>query len=65
MLLDDTDRVPHIFLITDGSVEDERSICSSMKISIANRGAIAPRIHTLGLGKFYLSCIFVISIIVS
>lgn len=57
MLSDSINVVPHIFLITDGSVEDEKIICSSIRTRVAkaNRGAITPRISTFGLGKFQMS----------
>ncbi|KAF5176287.1 Inter alpha-trypsin inhibitor, heavy chain [Thalictrum thalictroides] len=52
MLSNTSDTVPLIFLITDGSVEDERDICNFMKKQLANRGSISPRISTFGIGKF-------------
>ena len=41
--------ISHICVITDGAVEDERSICSAMKARISNK-ASAPKISTFGLG---------------
>ncbi|KAJ6844963.1 inter alpha-trypsin inhibitor, heavy chain 4-like [Iris pallida] len=46
------DSLPHIFLITDGSVEDERDICGAMRTQVANRGSMAPRISSFGIGTF-------------
>ncbi|KAJ0247805.1 Inter-alpha-trypsin inhibitor heavy chain-like protein [Hirschfeldia incana] len=44
--------VPMIFLVTDGSVEDERHICNVMKKRLASGGSVSRRIHTFGLGVF-------------
>ncbi|XP_010261798.1 PREDICTED: inter alpha-trypsin inhibitor, heavy chain 4-like [Nelumbo nucifera] len=44
--------IPLVFLITDGSVEDERHICQVMKTSLTNRGSISPRICTFGIGAY-------------
>ncbi|XP_078430964.1 inter-alpha-trypsin inhibitor heavy chain-like protein [Wolffia australiana] len=44
--------IPHICIITDGAVEDERSICSAMKAYISKRGKLCPRISTFGIGSF-------------
>ncbi|GMP36973.1 hypothetical protein CsSME_00008893 [Camellia sinensis var. sinensis] len=52
MLADTRDSIPVIFLITDGSVEDERHICDVMKSHLTNRGSICPRIYTFGIGTF-------------
>ncbi|XP_008782726.3 inter alpha-trypsin inhibitor, heavy chain 4-like isoform X1 [Phoenix dactylifera] len=52
LLFDARDSVPHIFLITDGSVEDERDICSTMRTRVANRGSMSPRISTFGVGSY-------------
>ncbi|PIA27616.1 hypothetical protein AQUCO_07600054v1 [Aquilegia coerulea] len=52
MLSNTSDTVPLIFLITDGSVEDERHICDVMKKHMENKGPISPRISTFGIGKF-------------
>nr|XP_029123844.1 von Willebrand factor A domain-containing protein DDB_G0292740 isoform X2 [Elaeis guineensis] len=46
------DSAPHIFLITDGSVEDERDICSTMRTHVAKRGSMSPRISTFGVGSY-------------
>ncbi|KAM7253638.1 hypothetical protein ACFE04_021792 [Oxalis oulophora] len=51
LLSDTTDSVPLIFLITDGTVEDEREICKYAKEQLAaNRSSISPRICTFGIG---------------
>jgi hypothetical protein len=47
------DALPQIYLMTDGSVEDEHNICQTMKTEIVNRGSKSPRISTFGLGKFW------------
>ncbi|PAN14798.1 hypothetical protein PAHAL_2G445300 [Panicum hallii] len=44
------DALPQIYLITDGSVDDEHNICQTMKTEITNRGSKSPRISTFGLG---------------
>uniref|UniRef100_A0A2N9I5N7 VWFA domain-containing protein n=1 Tax=Fagus sylvatica TaxID=28930 RepID=A0A2N9I5N7_FAGSY len=44
--------VPIIFLVTDGSVEDERHICDTMKNSLRDGRPICPRIYTFGIGSF-------------
>lgn len=43
--------IPLIFLITDGSVEDERHICNVVEGHLSNGGLICPRICTFGIGK--------------
>ncbi|MQL87712.1 hypothetical protein Taro_020264, partial [Colocasia esculenta] len=50
MLSNDVNSIPHICLITDGAVENERSICSTMTTYIKSRYPIAPRISTFGIG---------------
>jgi hypothetical protein len=45
------DALPQIYLITDGSVDDEHNICQTMKTEITNRGSKSPRISTFGLGN--------------
>ena len=49
------DALPQIYLITDGSVDDEHNICQTMKTEITNRGSKCPRISTFGLGNI-LEC---------
>ncbi|KAJ3673168.1 hypothetical protein LUZ60_006542 [Juncus effusus] len=44
--------LPNIFLVTDGSVEEERDICSNLKNQLKNSGSISPRISTFGIGSF-------------
>ncbi|XP_042484181.1 uncharacterized protein LOC122064532 [Macadamia integrifolia] len=51
MLSNTRDSIPLIFLITDGSVEDERHICDVMKSNLTNRGSMAPRIFSFGIGS--------------
>ncbi|KAM1174027.1 hypothetical protein ACFX13_027284 [Malus domestica] len=43
---------PIIFLVTDGSVQDERQICDAMKKRLTEAGPIAPRMYTFGIGTF-------------
>ncbi|KAF5743034.1 hypothetical protein HS088_TW09G01096 [Tripterygium wilfordii] len=43
--------VPIIFLVTDGTVEDERQICDFAK-SQPSKGSIKPRIYTFGIGTY-------------
>ncbi|KAK6152033.1 hypothetical protein DH2020_014668 [Rehmannia glutinosa] len=52
MLSDSRNSIPIIFLITDGSVEDERQICDIVKSQLTNRKNVSPRIYTLGIGIF-------------
>eukprot|EP00268_Persea_americana_P016698 TRINITY_DN17925_c0_g1_i4.p1 TRINITY_DN17925_c0_g1~~TRINITY_DN17925_c0_g1_i4.p1 ORF type:complete len:720 (+),score=86.74 TRINITY_DN17925_c0_g1_i4:439-2598(+) len=52
MLSNCHDSVPHIFLITDGAVEDERNICQTMKTNITSRGSMSPCISTFGIGSY-------------
>lgn len=52
MLSDVQDSLPLIFLITDGSVENERDICDTMKSCLSNCKSIGPRIHTFGIGAY-------------
>jgi hypothetical protein len=47
--------IPHIFLITDGTTEDERDICANMRTQIANSKPISPRISTFGIGNVHMS----------
>lgn len=42
--------VPIIFLVTDGTVEDERQICAMVKNHMINGESICPRIYTFGIG---------------
>ncbi|CAH1425411.1 unnamed protein product [Lactuca virosa] len=44
--------IPLIFLITDGTVEDEREICNMMKFSHVDGGLSSPRIFTFGIGSY-------------
>ncbi|KAL8128578.1 hypothetical protein V2J09_017733 [Rumex salicifolius] len=46
------DSLPLIFLITDGSVENERTICNTIKSRLSNCKSIGPRIHTFGIGAY-------------
>nr|KJB65322.1 hypothetical protein B456_010G089800 [Gossypium raimondii] len=41
--------IPMVFLVTDGTVEDERKICEWMDKRMKNGGSLCPRIHTLGI----------------
>lgn len=52
MLSDAQSSVPIIFLVTDGTVEDEREICDMIKNHTSNGESIAPRIYTFGIGSF-------------
>lgn len=49
MLSDARRSVPIIFLVTDGTVEDERQTCDMIKNGIRGE-SIFPRIYTLGIG---------------
>ncbi|KAG0499484.1 hypothetical protein HPP92_004175 [Vanilla planifolia] len=53
MLLPNTkDSIPYIFLVTDGTVEDERDICLVAKSHLRNAGSMSPRICTFGIGSY-------------
>ncbi|KAF8388713.1 hypothetical protein HHK36_025393 [Tetracentron sinense] len=52
MLSNNCNSIPLIFLITDGSVEDERHICDVMRSHMTDRGSICPRISTFGIGSY-------------
>ncbi|PWA82753.1 von Willebrand factor, type A [Artemisia annua] len=45
--------IPLIFLITDGTVEDERDICNMMKGHIVDGNTNSPRICTFGIGQTF------------
>ncbi|KAI3933932.1 hypothetical protein MKX01_028258 [Papaver californicum] len=42
--------IPLIFLITDGSVENEKHICELVRNQVTTRGSRFPRISTFGIG---------------
>ncbi|KAL7140405.1 hypothetical protein ABFS83_09G118600 [Erythranthe nasuta] len=46
------DLLPVIFLVTDGSVEDEKGICDSMRSQLMKGGLTSPRICTFGIGLY-------------
>ncbi|GJR79419.1 putative von Willebrand factor A-like domain superfamily protein [Tanacetum coccineum] len=46
------DSIPLIFLITDGTVEDERDICNMVKDHAVNEKLNSPRICTFGIGSY-------------
>ncbi|KAM0922262.1 hypothetical protein ACQ4PT_006221 [Festuca glaucescens] len=46
------DVLPQIFLMTDGSVDDEHDICKIMQTELISRGSKSPRISTFGLGVY-------------
>ncbi|XVE88610.1 hypothetical protein DITRI_Ditri19aG0083100 [Diplodiscus trichospermus] len=52
LLSDTSDGIPLIFLITDGSVEDEREICNVMKGYLTSGRSVSPRICTFGIGTY-------------
>lgn len=45
------DSIPVIFLITDGTVEDEKEICNAIKGQLQH-GEVSPRISTFGIGTY-------------
>ncbi|RDX77017.1 Inter alpha-trypsin inhibitor, heavy chain 4, partial [Mucuna pruriens] len=49
MLSDAQSSVPIIFLVTDGTVEDERQICDMMKNHMTRGESISPRMYTFGI----------------
>ncbi|KAJ8535817.1 hypothetical protein K7X08_034218 [Anisodus acutangulus] len=52
MLSKNGDSIPLVFLITDGSVGDEREICEALRGLLMKRGLNAPRISTFGIGLY-------------
>ncbi|CAN0877716.1 von Willebrand factor A domain-containing protein DDB_G0292028 [Linum grandiflorum] len=54
LLAETTNSIPLIFLITDGTVEDERDICQFVKASLtsATGASMSPRICTFGIGAY-------------
>uniref|UniRef100_A0A2P2JZ35 Inter-alpha-trypsin inhibitor heavy chain n=3 Tax=Rhizophora mucronata TaxID=61149 RepID=A0A2P2JZ35_RHIMU len=44
--------IPVIFLVTDGSVEDERHICDVVKSFLRGGGSVCPRLYTFGIGSY-------------
>ncbi|XP_049393031.1 uncharacterized protein LOC125857473 isoform X1 [Solanum stenotomum] len=52
MLSKNGDSIPLVFLITDGSVGDEREICEALRGRLMKRGLNAPRISTFGIGLY-------------
>ncbi|KAK6911845.1 von Willebrand factor, type A [Dillenia turbinata] len=52
MLSETSGSVPMIFLVTDGTVKDERQICNVIKGLNADKDSICPRIHTFGIGSY-------------
>ncbi|KAI8544709.1 hypothetical protein RHMOL_Rhmol08G0316800 [Rhododendron molle] len=47
-----SESVPLIFLITDGTVEDERHIYNEVKSRLSDGRSICPRISTFGIGSY-------------
>ncbi|XP_060205986.1 uncharacterized protein LOC132633521 isoform X2 [Lycium barbarum] len=52
MLSENGDSIALVFLITDGSVGDEREICQAVRGRLMKRGLNAPRISTFGIGLY-------------
>ncbi|XP_022777232.1 uncharacterized protein LOC111318624 [Durio zibethinus] len=52
LLSDASESIPLIFLITDGSVEDEREIFNVIKGYLSSGGSVSPRICTFGIGLY-------------
>lgn len=50
--------LPIIFLITDGTVEDEKDICHAMKGHLMKEGLTSPRICTFGIGEAFSICLY-------
>ncbi|XP_071710851.1 uncharacterized protein [Rutidosis leptorrhynchoides] len=47
-----SEAIPIVFLITDGTVEDEKDICNTMKDRLMDGGINCPRICTFGIGSY-------------
>lgn len=58
MLAETGNSIPLIFLITDGSVNNEREICNLVKASLKSGKTISPRLCTFGIGKTLPCCSF-------
>lgn len=56
MLAETGNSIPLIFLITDGSVDNEREICNLVKASLKSGNTISPRLCTFGIGKTLPYC---------
>ena len=56
MLAETGNSIPLIFLITDGSVDNEREICNLVKASLKSGNKISPRLCTFGIGKTLPYC---------
>uniref|UniRef100_A0A3Q7FW48 VWFA domain-containing protein n=1 Tax=Solanum lycopersicum TaxID=4081 RepID=A0A3Q7FW48_SOLLC len=52
MLSKNGDSIPLVFLITDGSVGDEREICEALRGRLMKSGLNSPRISTFGIGLY-------------
>ncbi|KAJ1296761.1 hypothetical protein BS78_01G327000 [Paspalum vaginatum] len=52
LLSNSHDVLPQIYLVTDGSVDDERNICHTLKTQLMKSGPRSPRISTFGLGSY-------------
>ncbi|WVZ57241.1 hypothetical protein U9M48_007649 [Paspalum notatum var. saurae] len=52
LLSNSHDVLPQIYLVTDGSVDDERNICHTLKTQLMKSGSKSPRISTFGLGSY-------------
>ncbi|XP_062211501.1 uncharacterized protein LOC133912666 [Phragmites australis] len=52
LLSNSHDALPQIYLVTDGSVDNERNICHTVKTQLMSRGSKSPRISTFGLGSY-------------
>ena len=54
MISDTHNCTPFIFLITDGTVEDERHICDVIMNHLTDEKLTSPRLHTFGIGTYLL-----------
>ncbi|KAK4780980.1 hypothetical protein SAY87_017086 [Trapa incisa] len=53
LLADTVNAIPLIFLVTDGSVENEREICNIVKSHLSSGGlSVLPRFCTFGIGQY-------------
>lgn len=56
MMAETGNSIPLIFLVTDGSVDNEREICNLVKASLKSENTISPRLCTFGIGKYLPYC---------
>lgn len=64
LLAETMDSIPLIFLVTDGTVENEREICQKIKDVPSKDKSFCPRISTFGIGKGFFQSAMIPELIV-